>query len=352
MSHVDDGALHAYLDGELSPAERVELEAHLAGCAACRTRLADERALVQRAGELLGRALPPERAAPPLQQLGRRRTVRRWGIPLSWAASVLLAVSLGYYMRGADAPVMGLTGERAAESVNDGYRFYDSVVPFVSNPTAPAEPVAGRASARRALPPTLMDTIVTAELASRADQVAANQATDKVQSPLAGSGVTPIRDRAELRAATPRDAAPQAAAPARAAPAPAAAREAVGLVEGAVVSRQQRYTQLTTEWPIIRRASARQMLGADPVGIPGLAVRQMRTSPGNDGTVLVEQAIDSSTVIQLYQRRFTAGLERDALTSGTTERLARFMGELRVEIAGPLSQDSLNKLLEQLKPLP
>jgi hypothetical protein len=34
-----------------------------------------------------------------------------------------------------------------------------------------------------------------------------------------------------------------------------------------------------------------------------------------------------------------------------TERLARFIGGMRVEIAGPLSADSLNRLLEQVKPI-
>jgi len=38
--------------------------------------------------------------------------------------------------------------------------------------------------------------------------------------------------------------------------------------------------------------------------------------------------------------------------AAATDRLARFVGGLRVEISGPLSQDSLNRLLEQLKPLP
>src|SRR5207244_2498041 len=50
MSHVDDGTLHAYLDGELSPAEVQGVEAHLAQCPACRGRLDEERALITRAG--------------------------------------------------------------------------------------------------------------------------------------------------------------------------------------------------------------------------------------------------------------------------------------------------------------
>src|SRR5258708_37408599 len=77
MSHVDDGTLHAYLDGELLPVERARLEAHVAECPACRTRLEEERALVQRASGLLGLAQPPERAVPPLHQLRRGRPAGR-----------------------------------------------------------------------------------------------------------------------------------------------------------------------------------------------------------------------------------------------------------------------------------
>src|SRR5207245_1032471 len=62
MSHVDDGTLHAYLDGELSPPEAQAVEAHVAQCLACGTRLEEERALIVRAGELLAQAAAPDSA--------------------------------------------------------------------------------------------------------------------------------------------------------------------------------------------------------------------------------------------------------------------------------------------------
>ncbi|HET6923635.1 MAG TPA: zf-HC2 domain-containing protein [Anaeromyxobacteraceae bacterium] len=42
-------------EGEIDAAERAALEAHLAGCAACRARLADERALEGMVGDALAR---------------------------------------------------------------------------------------------------------------------------------------------------------------------------------------------------------------------------------------------------------------------------------------------------------
>src|SRR5262252_387986 len=69
MSHVDEGTLHAYLDGELTPVERERVATHVKGCPACQARLADERALIERESRLLGMATPPERAMPALTEL-------------------------------------------------------------------------------------------------------------------------------------------------------------------------------------------------------------------------------------------------------------------------------------------
>ena len=49
MTHPDmEAQLDAYLDGELAASEAVELEAHLAGCAAC-GRFRDDRLALRRA---------------------------------------------------------------------------------------------------------------------------------------------------------------------------------------------------------------------------------------------------------------------------------------------------------------
>ena len=39
MSHLDEGTLHALLDGELDLHEVKEIQAHIGSCAACGTRL-------------------------------------------------------------------------------------------------------------------------------------------------------------------------------------------------------------------------------------------------------------------------------------------------------------------------
>lgn len=51
MQHLEEGTLHALLDGELAGEERATAQAHLADCPACRANLAEARAL---ASEALG----------------------------------------------------------------------------------------------------------------------------------------------------------------------------------------------------------------------------------------------------------------------------------------------------------
>src|SRR5207302_8925757 len=101
MSHVDEGTLHAYLDGELPAGDAHDLEAHVAQCRECRVRLDEDRALIARADELLGLAAPPDRAIPPFPPGDREPPVRLWRrfrLPLAWAATAVLALGAGLYL--------------------------------------------------------------------------------------------------------------------------------------------------------------------------------------------------------------------------------------------------------------
>src|SRR5881394_595263 len=340
MSHVDDGTLHAYLDAELTPVERARLEAHVAECAACRNRLDEERALLERASGLLGLAQPPERAAPPLHELRRPSVVWRLRVPVAWAATVLLALGLGYYAgdRPDVSPAPEPVAMRSADSSAAATRLADRLAYRATPPRAQTPPetrplaAAERKEAERQ-PVMVVDG---APVSAQLDTVPVGAG--------AANGVVAIRSR-DTGAAN-------------AAPAPAAAPPTaqVALPQRALEAAQVqdvRRALVATQWPIIRRGPARQILGAEPMGVPGLAVRNIRRSPTGE-VVLVEQAIDSVTVIQLFQQRAEndqfGGVQVRGGTVGT-ERLARFIGGVRVEIAGPLSADSLNRLLEQVKPI-
>src|SRR2546427_2123580 len=198
MSHVDDGTLHAYLDGELSPAEVQGVEAHLAQCPACRGRLDEERALITRAGELLALAAPPDRELPPFRVGDVKPPTRLWWkvrLPLAWAATRVLALGIGTYLG------------RGVEQVPQA--------PTASD-TQPAELKALQA-------PISSDTV---QRESRAWLRGAARTP-----PAAPAPPGPAARRATEMAAIPRDTALRAATPA---PAP---QPAFGMVDGALVEK-------------------------------------------------------------------------------------------------------------------
>lgn len=110
MWHVDEGALHAYLDGALDEYPAVEarrVREHIETCATCAERLAEERRARDEAHEILELAAPRVEA-PTFEEL--RAYVRASSAPratfsarlyrLGWAASVVLALGTGWLLRG------------------------------------------------------------------------------------------------------------------------------------------------------------------------------------------------------------------------------------------------------------
>lgn len=135
--------LSAYLDGELAPPQRDELEGHLAACPSCRRELEELRATAAALRSLPVHDVPRSFALRPEQVAGRARptlpapgVVARLAVGgLAFALAVLLVVDLG-----------GLTGgggvEREAVSV-----------PVAATPTSlppGAEAEAGEVAAERA----------------------------------------------------------------------------------------------------------------------------------------------------------------------------------------------------------
>lgn len=123
MSHVDEGALHAYLDGALDEypvAEARRIRAHLECCGPCIGRLEEERSVRERASAVLSAADAPV-VMPPLEELRRLARSGDSSAPvrarrrsrLGWAASVVLAVGAGWLLRSA-LPLTGGDGGSAA----------------------------------------------------------------------------------------------------------------------------------------------------------------------------------------------------------------------------------------------
>ncbi len=133
MSHLDEGTLHALLDGELEMTEVKEIQAHLGSCSACGTRLRQVKEFYAEADRLVGSlelpgagaaaaaggsrsraatleprtevtrvpaSLPPTPEGPPPIFLPDNpdwsERTRRLIAPMKWAALLVLAVGAGF----------------------------------------------------------------------------------------------------------------------------------------------------------------------------------------------------------------------------------------------------------------
>ncbi|HEX6066289.1 MAG TPA: hypothetical protein VFZ04_18785 [Longimicrobiales bacterium] len=107
MSHVDDGELTAYADGAypVNDPDALRISAHLSACDNCRTRIEQAQMLRDRATEILGYATPATQVAPSFEALQAQVATssgkpRRY-VNLAWAASIMMALGLGWFGRGA-----------------------------------------------------------------------------------------------------------------------------------------------------------------------------------------------------------------------------------------------------------
>ncbi|HET9985750.1 MAG TPA: TonB family protein [Longimicrobiales bacterium] len=131
MLHVDDGQLHALLDGELDaedPEGADAVELHLAACAECRARLEAQEELHDRIHGLLGRSGPRRLVVPPFEELAGKAAAEasrssRWALladpdrlhTAAWIASFVIILA------GTASLVVGLVlGRFAAEEDRGG----------------------------------------------------------------------------------------------------------------------------------------------------------------------------------------------------------------------------------------
>ncbi len=99
MQHLDEGTIHAWLDGGLAPNEANAAEAHVAACEQCARAVAEARGLIAASSRILG-ALDDVPAVQgttdglslPVARARRRSWLRRGGIGYAAAATALLAV--------------------------------------------------------------------------------------------------------------------------------------------------------------------------------------------------------------------------------------------------------------------
>ena len=96
MQHLDDGVLHALVDGEVGSADLPPIQAHLEACADCAARLESARLLAVEADHLVDTIEFPDPNRAPVASPVRPVRGGRLGRRLAWAATVALAAGLGY----------------------------------------------------------------------------------------------------------------------------------------------------------------------------------------------------------------------------------------------------------------
>ena len=312
MSHVDEGLLHAYLDGaldDLPAAEAQRVRSHLAGCDVCRERLQEERAVRDEASRVLGRALPDLGELPSLEDLRSRAGRRSRGARLerlAWAASVVLALGTGWMLRGgpvatdAGGPLSPAVLQerqallRSSTGVPEELRVVDDAVPEEKAGPAPAEssgaaevvleaPVEATLEARADAPAPRGAGAVEAERAPSDSGVTSSAAPSNLwrQSLLARER----RAQEPARAADVSDRQPVSIAPTPAAP-PAA------LQRREVVSK----AALTGAAPAARALDEGESLLVP--GLPVLGVSRLQVA-GTGGAVRVLQLLADGDTLEL-----------------------------------------------------
>ncbi|MDB4910546.1 MAG: hypothetical protein JWO39_1369 [Gemmatimonadetes bacterium] len=197
MQHLDEGTIHAWLDGELPPAEREALEAHIASCEQCAAAVAEARGFVAASSRILltldavpGGVLPA--ASSPATRDAATRA--RFSVSRAWmavaAVLVLSTVTVVATRSGGDNPLAKLDEVRAPRSAAP------VAAPATEEPSAvvaaaPAENGVGNSkdankpvAPQPALPVQSQGaTNGRLKVAERSDAMGAPKAADKSRSP-------------------------------------------------------------------------------------------------------------------------------------------------------------------------
>jgi anti-sigma factor RsiW len=103
MQHLDEGTIHAWIDGALSSDEASRVDAHVASCAACAAKVADARGLVAASSRIVSALdVTPSGVLP---AFGAKKARPWWSIGMSVGAAMAatLVIAIGYGVIGRTA---------------------------------------------------------------------------------------------------------------------------------------------------------------------------------------------------------------------------------------------------------
>lgn len=406
MSHVDDGTLHALVDGALDDGERGAVEAHLATCGDCARRVAEASAMSRQVLSLLGAldavsapvriepavavaaTVAPASVQPQVTPLGRRMvTLRR----VALAASVLLVAGVSYEVgqrrevtldtaTEADAAPTGMAPPPSEPSVMDSAQeaFAPPAAPTVqsapragqrderasapmganrrgeavaaSHPMAPSPASITRPAPLVATPPapSVAELSQRKAIAERQGTVTSEVAADRAADGVTGQVASRIASRA--------DAQEQSRADQRAVPSQQSTQQS-----SQQPSQQPRASQRQrnvvaagdagSAAPLTLSAVTRPVAGLlagyhslDDVVMPAVTRRRYVAA---DGTTLVLLITPSTTDVPRPTARMSPEFTVSTVNGRSTVRWQ--VPGLTYELQGALSPDSLVKLATQLK---
>lgn len=310
MPHVDDGTLHALVDGALraeDPERAAAVDRHLARCEDCRARLEHAGVVRTEASRILSHAAPADGPPVPdfhevLARAGRRpgatsaarlRRNARWIRRAAWAASLVLALGTGYLIRDLAGPLETVeTGERAPAA---GTGSADAGAGAEQPASAPAarEPSARESSARESAEPTPSPR--TAERL--------NPSTP-ARSPEPDRGISLLPSAAAVVA--PSDSAPAVAA------------DAVRAV-----------------WVVATMDEARATLDGPLYVLPRADIEELYERRDAPPAVLSLQRLESGVLVRVVQRRVAAEEDRAAEVAREAEVLEVVEEEAAVTAHAP-----------------
>ncbi|MEW5930195.1 MAG: zf-HC2 domain-containing protein [Gemmatimonadota bacterium] len=324
MRHVDEGLLHAWLDGEraaLEPGAADEVRRHLAGCGECRARLEEARGLRDRAEALLRGGDPAgmEVDVPPFEALAARPAPARHGRGrmLAWAASLALALGAGWLARAAMDP--GEPPTRTAAT---------------PRPTAPSAPASPRTPAGATPGNTVGEAAAPAETAVSEPTVAPRP----VPEPSLRVAAREEGGRAEPAGAPPAELVPDVSPPPPPPPPPAAMESAPPTsAPAADVAAPQARTARRAERaapsapapapPLADSAGAgRPALGPEALELEGLVVAARGSEAGVLAGATVEVAGTRTRTVSAADGTYRLVVPRSAVRDGKIALEARMLG--------------------------
>jgi hypothetical protein len=310
MPHVDEGQLHALLDGAFAEREARTLHEHVAACADCAARLEEARVLRARSAAILAAAQPVRLTTPPFEAVVEKSQLAKPGRRFAWA------VSMGTLARAATV-VAALGAGWFARDLRDHASPSDldrAELESRTNAPAPApqpiQPLAGEPERSAVAPPaaTFRDDKKTNSAPAEAKQKVADASSMDARRQL-GLDTGKVADREES-AARRTDLATNARA------------QTLGFqlqqqrvvqsteqnVAGAMAAappaqRPAGVIRATPQWQFVSLERAEQMVGRRVLRVPELDVINVGVAViDGTATVLARQWLPGDAILELMQR--------------------------------------------------